>query len=219
MNIKCEIRRSKSGAANEEVKSSYDLEIRPPENILGLLIKINHELDPSLSFRFACSVVKCGECAVEVNGTPCLACERNVEETVRIGPLSNLPLIKDLVIDRRAVLDGILEKAKGLAEIKKDDAFKITDPENIDTFVRLSNCFECLICMSVCPILEDQEKFVGPLGLVWLAQMSMDPKNRDAIREDANTALEQCIRCGACSDHCACSEDIIDLAINALEKS
>jgi L-lactate utilization protein LutB len=47
----------------------------------------------------------------------------------------------------------------------------------------------------------------------------MDPKKLEAIREDVETALEMCVRCGACSDHCACSEDIIDLAIDTLEKN
>jgi succinate dehydrogenase/fumarate reductase iron-sulfur protein len=218
MNVKCEILRSKTGAGSNHNHDIYQLEIRPPENILGILIKINHELDASLSFRFACGVVKCGECAVEVNGIPCLACEKTVEEKVRIGPLSNLPLIKDLVIDRRAVLDHILQKAKGLAEVKKDETFHVADPNNIDTFVRLSNCYECLVCMSVCPVFKEvQDTFIGPLGMVWLAQIAMDPDKRDVIQEDTDTALEMCVQCGICSDHCPCSEDIIDLAIETLE--
>jgi succinate dehydrogenase/fumarate reductase-like Fe-S protein len=155
---------------------------------------------------------------VEVNGIPCLACEKTAEENVRIEPLSNLPLITDLVIDRRAVLDDILQKAHGLAKIQKGEMSHVVDTQNIDTFVRLSKCYECLICMSVCPVFEEnRDVFIGPLGMVWLAQMAQDPKKRDALRHDTDTALKLCVRCGICSDHCACSEDIIDLAIETLE--
>jgi len=63
-----------------------------------------------------------------------------------------------------------------------------------------------------------KEKFVGPLGLVWLGQMSLDPMNRLFIKSEIDAALEKCLRCGLCSVACACSEDIIGLAIDTLER-
>jgi succinate dehydrogenase/fumarate reductase-like Fe-S protein len=62
------------------------------------------------------------------------------------------------------------------------------------------------------------EKFVGPLGLLWLAQMSLDPKSEEAVWQYAGPALDLCTRCGICSAVCPCSEKILDLALDTLER-
>jgi len=84
--------------------------------------------------------------------------------------------------------------------------------------VRMTKCFECLMCQSACPLRPAvEEGFVGPLGLLWLGQMSVDPEKRPLIQHEIDAALETCLRCGACSEACPCSEDIIGLAIDTLE--
>ena len=219
MQVKCDVWRS---GADTEANGRYDtyvLDVDPTDTVLGVLVKIHHDFDASLAFRFACGVVKCGECAVEVNGSPCLACERVVAEEMKVRPLAGLPLVKDLVIDRRAVLAQILKLIPGLYGIKEGAGLRGLNPTDTDRFVRMTKCFECLICQSACPVRADmQEKFVGPLGLLWLGQMSLDPTKRPLIRNDIDAALDMCTRCGLCSEACPCSEDIIGLAIDTLEK-
>jgi succinate dehydrogenase/fumarate reductase iron-sulfur protein len=217
MKVKCDVWRSE---ADDSVNGRYDkyvLDVDPTDTVLGILVKINHDFDPSLAFRYACGVVKCGECAVEVNGSPCLACEKVVEEEIKIRPLAELPLIKDLVVDRRAVLDQILKLCPELSGIKEGVGFRGLNTADADKFVRLTKCFECLMCQSVCPVRFDmKEKFVGPLGIVWLAQMALDPKKRAVLRQNIESALGMCLRCGLCSDACDCSEDIIAMALDTL---
>ena len=218
MNVKCDVLRFDADAGVEKY-NTYMLDVDPTETVLGVLVKINHDYDACLAFRFACGVVKCGECAVEVNGSPCLACEKVVEEEMKIGPLSALPLIKDLVIDRRSVFNQILRLTPELSRIKEDVGFRSLKPTEADKFVQLTKCFECLMCQSVCPVRADmQEKFVGPLGILWLAQMSLDPQNRIVLKNEIDAMLKMCLRCGLCSNACACSEDIIQLAFDTLEK-
>ena len=219
MRVKCEVWRSDGdGGANGRF-DSFVFDVDPTETALGILVKINHDVDSSLAFRFACGVVKCGECAVEVNGTPCLACKKMVQEEMKIRPLQELPLIKDLVIDRRAVFDQIMKLIPQVSLAKKGAALRALNRTDADKFVRLTKCFECLMCQSVCPVRADaKENFVGPLGLLWLAQMSLDPGKRALIKSEIDAALEMCVRCGICSDACPCSEDIIRLAIDTLEK-
>lgn len=218
MKVKCEVWRSDPGAGVAGSYSTYVLEVDPTETVLGILVKINHEIDAGLAFRFACGVVKCGECAVEVNGSPCLACEKAVEKEMRIGPLPELPIVKDLVIDRRAVFDRILKLIPQLSRIKESTALRGLDPDGMEKFVRMTKCFECLMCQSACPLHPAVEgDFVGPLGLLWLGQMSLDPGKRPLIRSDIEASLDACLRCGACSEACPSSEDIIGLAIDTLE--
>ncbi len=220
MKVKCEVWRSDPGVGVQGSYSTYLLDVEPTETVLGILVKINHEVDASLAFRFACGVVKCGECAMEVNGSSCLACEKAVEEEMRIRPLPELPVVKDLVTDRRSVFDRILKLVPQLSQIKESAALRRLNPDRIDTFVRLTKCFECLMCQSACPMRPAMEgDFVGPLGLLWLAQMAVDPQKRPSIKSEIEASLDMCLRCGACSDACPCSEDIIGLAIDTLERT
>ena len=219
MKVKCDVWRFDADAGVDGRYDTYVLDVDPTETVLGILVKINHDFDACLAFRFACGVVKCGECAVEVNGSPCLACEKVVEEEMKIRPLGELPIIKDLVIDRRSVLDQILKLTPELSRIKEGTGLRGLKPTDADKFVRLTKCFECLMCQSVCPVRADmKEKFVGPLGILWLAQMSLDPGNRLVLKNEIDAGLEMCLRCGLCSDACACSEDIIQLAFDTLEQ-
>jgi fumarate reductase (CoM/CoB) subunit B len=219
MKVKCDVWRSDADTGVNGRYDAYVLDVDPTETVLGVLVKIHHDSDASLAFRFACGVVKCGECAVEVNESPCLACEKVVEGEMQVRPLAELPLIKDLVTDRRAVLGQILKLIPGLSGIKEGAGLRNLSPADADKFVRMTKCFECLICQSVCPVRADmKEKFVGPLGLLWLGQMSLDPAKRPFIKSEIDAALEMCTRCCLCSEACPCSEDIIGLAINTLEK-
>ena len=118
MRVKCEVWRSDGGGGVKGRYDSFVFDVDPTETVLGILVKINHDFDSTLAFRFACGVVKCGECAVEVNGTPCLACKKMVEEEMKIRPLPELPLIRDLVIDRRAVFDQIMKLIPQVSQVK-----------------------------------------------------------------------------------------------------
>ncbi len=217
MRVKCEVWRSDGDGSVNGRYDSFVFDVAPTETALGVLVKINHDVDSTLAFRFACGVVKCGECAVEVNGVACLACEKMVEEEMKIRPLQELPLIKDLVIDRRAVFDQIMRRIPHVSHLQRGAGLRALNPADADRFVRLTKCFECLMCQSVCPVRADaKESFVGPLGLLWLAQLALDPAKRALIKNEIDAALEMCARCGICSDACPCSEDIISLAIDTL---
>jgi len=219
MKVKCDVWRSDPGAAAQGSYSTYVLDVDPTETVLGILVKINHEQDPSLAFRFACGVVKCGECAVQFNGSLYLACEKAVEEEMQICPLPELPIVKDLVIDRRSVFDRVLKHIPQLSRFKESTSLRGLSSDSIDKFVRMTKCFECLMCQSACPLRPGvEEGFAGPLGLLWLGQMSVDPGKGPLIEHEVEASLETCLRCGACTDACPCSEDIIGLAMDTLEK-
>ena len=83
---------------------SYKVPTAPFQTILDVVTYIQRHLDASLSYRFACRVGMCGSCAMKVNGVPRWTCRTRVAEVLDNGaltlePLSNFPIIKDLVVD------------------------------------------------------------------------------------------------------------------------
>lgn len=201
MKVKLNVLRSEPDSAKEPYFQLFELEVSPGETVLGALRYIYENIDPSLVFRVVCNEEKCGECAVVVNGAPCLACGRMVEPEMTIEPLPNLPLIRDLVIDRRQVLDKPFKVLPPLQTSPIPGRRAQVEQYKLEAFIKLSKCIECLICQSVCPALaEEPERFAGPLGLIWLAQLSKI--DTDQWEDKARSALELCQFCGNCWQAC-----------------
>jgi succinate dehydrogenase / fumarate reductase iron-sulfur subunit len=191
---------------------AFKIELPQGETVLSALVKIYEECDPSLSFRFACSKIKCGECSVMVNKSPCLACNRPIEPEMVIEPLPNLPIIKDLVIDRNKILKTAFEIAPPLVDLTKPCA-GTDDLQIIDEYIRFTGCFECLICQSTCPVLKKQpDKFPGPLGLLWLVQRKLTANEKNNIQE----IVRLCTDCGRCWKACPSEKKFLESAISGL---
>ena len=71
--------------------------------VLDALVKINDQIDPTLSFRRSCREGVCGSCAMNIDGHNTLACLTPMDSlkkgTSRITPLPHMPVLKDLVPD------------------------------------------------------------------------------------------------------------------------
>ena len=191
---------------------AFKIELPQGETVLSALVKIYEECDPGLSFRFACSKIKCGECAVMVNKSPCLACNRLIEPEMVLEPLPNLPVIKDLVIDRNKALNTAFQMAPPLIELTKPGA-GTADLQVIDEYIRFTGCYECLICQSTCPVLKKQPgKFPGPLGLLWLVQRKLTTKEKNNIGD----VVWLCTGCGRCWKACPSEKKFLEPAISGL---
>ena len=82
----------------------FEVPQQASQTILDVVTWIQRHADASLSYRFACRVGMCGSCAMMVNGIPRWTCRTHVnrvmrDNRLRIEPLRNLPVIKDLVCD------------------------------------------------------------------------------------------------------------------------
>src|SRR5690606_10198821 len=83
---------------------AYDVPREDSQTVLDVVTYIQRHRDTTLSYRFACRVGVCGSCAMTVNGEPRWTCRTHVSKVVvdggmEIGPLANLPVIKDLATD------------------------------------------------------------------------------------------------------------------------
>ena len=79
--------------------------------VLDALVKINDQIDPTLSFRRSCREGVCGSCAMNIDGHNTLACLTPIDSlkkgTSRITPLPHMPVSKDLVPDLTRIIRAI----------------------------------------------------------------------------------------------------------------
>src|SRR6478672_12797289 len=71
--------------------------------VLDGLNYIKDRVDGTLSFRWSCRMGVCGSCGMTVNGEPKLTCATFLTDyapgPVRVEPLRNFPVIRDLIVD------------------------------------------------------------------------------------------------------------------------
>lgn len=194
----------------------FRLDVPANDSVLSALVRVYECLDSTLAFRYACGKIKCGECGVVVNGTPCLACRKLVEPLLVVESLPGLPLVRDLVVDRTAVLRDLLEHTRVLAEgaggpDAPRPAVPASAPQPSPTWsandiALASDCCECLLCQSACPVWRRRpDAFPGPLGLLWLAQAG-GPQATQQV-------LPLCTGCGRCIEVCPSDKGFLRMII------
>jgi succinate dehydrogenase (ubiquinone) iron-sulfur subunit len=124
--------------------------------MLDALIKIKNEIDPTLTFRRSCREGICGSCAMNIEGGNTLAClsriDRDAGKEVKIYPLPNTFVIKDLVPDltnfyrQYKSIEPYLKQKKAAPE--KENLQSIEDRKKLDG---LYECILCACCSTSCP--------------------------------------------------------------------
>jgi fumarate reductase iron-sulfur subunit len=184
----------------------------PSQTVLDVVTHIQRRLDPTLAYRYACRVGMCGSCAMTVNGAPRWTCRTHVDNVVKadeltIGPLRNLPIIRDLVTDMRTFFDK-WERAKGHFEgdrTKADDFARVApeskERKSIDAGIE---CIGCGVCYAACDVVSWNPDYLGPAALnrAWtLVQDVRDNSTMARLRAVAGDA-----GCHACHTHMSCTE-------------
>ncbi|MDE0170252.1 MAG: 2Fe-2S iron-sulfur cluster-binding protein [bacterium] len=150
---------SRFDLAKGEHEARYEVAPGQQASILDLLRSIVEGNDPTLSFRSSCRVGMCGTCAVVVDGREALACQTAAPppgHTVRVGPLRNLPVIKDLVVDPAPFFDryiGVDPAGSGPAS---------GQPAGPET---TGDCITCGACLSACTMAAINKEYLGPAAL------------------------------------------------------
>lgn len=202
--------------------STFKVPIRRGTTLLEALLYIKDHLDESLTFRQSCRMGICGDCAINVNGKPMLACYTQVldvaSDSLIIEPLSNSPVIKDLVVDMLPFFETY-KKIKTYL-IKPEEEFKktvefIQSPEELRKYWDLTLCIKCSICNSACPAAID-DKFLGPSALTATYRFITDSRDQaqDQRLKPMADNIWLCTQCNSCTLFCpkklACANAIVD---------
>jgi len=180
--------------------------------VLDVVTYIQRTLDPTLAYRFSCRVGMCGSCAMTVNGVPRWTCRTHVDkvvenEALHIGPLRNLPVIRDLVADMTPFFDK-WTRARGRfrgAATRKDDFARVSPASPARRAADAGiECIGCGVCHSSCDVVAWNPGYLGPAALnrAWtLVNDERDTDNRARIAAVAGDA-----GCHACHTHMSCTE-------------
>jgi fumarate reductase iron-sulfur subunit len=185
---------------------------RHNQTVLDVVTHIQRRLDPTLAYRFACRVGVCGSCAMNVNGRPRWTCRTRASKVatrgkLTIAPLSNLPIIRDLVADLAPFFDKV-QKARGRFEPGKQSGDRLanvppTAPERVAADAAIE-CIGCAVCYSACDVVAWQPDYLGPAALnrAWAAYNDV----RDADRPGVLAAVSGDAGCHSCHTHQACTD-------------
>ncbi len=192
--------------------------------VLDALIFITENEAPDLAFRWLCGSKMCGTCAVRMNGREVLACWESVEPEMVIEPLRNLPLVRDLVVDRSEYEERVCNLEPWID--RGEHAYAGFPEPLIHREIRYASraldCISCLCCYSACPVvgLGQLTNFAGPAPLVQLAQTALDPRNsagKVALQLE-QTGVFNCVSCYKCEETCPARIPIVTHVIEPLKR-
>ena len=202
--------------------AAFRVPYRKRMRVLDALISIAENEAPDLAFRWFCGSKMCGTCAVRMNGREVLACWEAVEPEMTIEPLRNLPVVRDLVVDR-APFDRKVEALEPWLE-RPAPYPGFPEPLTHTTMKGASkalDCIGCMCCYSACPVigLGDLTDFAGPAPLVQLGQTALDPRNDPGkvARSLARTGIFNCVSCYKCEEVCPAAIPIVTQVIEPLK--
>ncbi len=197
----------------EPTFDEYEVPLRKDWAVLDGLNYIKDELDGTLSYRWSCRMGICGSCGANVDGEPKLTCGTFLTDyapgPVRIEPLANFPIIRDLVVE---LTDFMTKLGTVQPWLIRDDERPVEDgeylqtPAQLDEYKQFSMCINCMLCYSACPVYGLDSHFLGPAVLALAQRYNLD--SRDDGERRRLTILSQpegvwgCTYVGECSRAC-----------------
>lgn len=193
---------------------TFEVPLYESQTVLDVVSWIQQNADPTLSYRFACRVGMCGSCAMMVNGVPRWTCRTHVRKVLKggamqVGPLRNLPVIKDLAADMDPFFDKwtAAEGRHHPTRTREEDIAPI-DPVAADRLEASSGieCINCSVCYAACDTVAGNPDYLGPAALqrAWTLYNDAKDADRGAIL-DAVSGKGGCHSChsmGSCTAYC-----------------
>ncbi len=192
----------------------YPVDARANQTVLDVVTWIQRHLAPDLAYRFACRVGVCGSCAMMVNGEPRWTCRTHVDQVMRngelsIGPLRNLPVVRDLACDMTAFFDrwrdahGVFvpgtDRQQPLPLVLPDSAPRRAADLAIE-------CINCAVCYAACDVVAWKPDYLGPAALnrAWsLVNDERDQGNPERMRAVSGDAgCHNCHSLQNCTRYC-----------------
>ena len=183
--------------------------------ILDAINWLKDNVDGTLTYRWSCRMGVCGSCGMMINGTAKLTCATFLRDyypkPIRIEPLENFPVERDLVINMDSFLEKLeavkpwLIRNEGETETVSSGEYRQT-PAQLAKYKQFSMCINCLLCYSACPVVGLEPEFIGPAALALGLRYNLD--SRDQGREErqdvlaSHEAIWECTFVGECSEVC-----------------
>ncbi len=199
--VRIEIKRQ-AGPDEKPYWDKFDLQRRTGMNVISALMEI--ATDPvtmdgrettAIAYDANCLEEVCGSCAMRINGRARMACSALIENViedgvVRVEPLSKMPVVRDLSVDRSVIFENL---KRVQAWVPVDGSYdlgpgpRITPAEQEEAYP-ISRCISCTICMEVCPQFNEDTGFVGAATIAQVKLFNQHPTGK-ALKTDRLHAL------------------------------
>jgi len=211
--ITLQVARYRPDTEREPTLQEYVVPLRKEWAVLDGLNYIKDHLDGTLSYRWSCRMGICGSCGMSVNGDPKLTCATFLDEyapgPVRVEPLANFPIVRDLVIE---IEDFMLKLRRVKPWLQRDEDKPLDEgeylqtPEELDDYKKYSLCINCMLCYSACPIYGLEPEFLGPAAIALAQRYNLDSRDDGAHRRldvlSTDEGVWACTYVGECSVAC-----------------
>jgi succinate dehydrogenase / fumarate reductase iron-sulfur subunit len=219
------IRRFDPQAGEAPHWDTHTVDLGESQSVLDAILKIKDDEDGSIGIRCSCQQAICGSCGVRMNGKPGLACNTHLEEAaqrnwnepddgqqenvIRVEPMGNMPVIRDLIVDMDAVHWKKIRRVTPWLINKEPvpEREYIVPHENMVDVTQTMACIQCGACVSDCLAMEVDPLFAGPAALAKAYRFVGDPRDaqhaerlRD-LSEDPH-GIYDCTHCFNCIDAC-----------------
>ena len=209
--ITLQVARYRPDRESEPTVEEYDVPLRKDWAVLDGLNHIKDHLDGTLSYRWSCRMGICGSCGLTINGEPKLGCSTFLTDyapgPVRVEPLHNFPVIRDLVVDITDFMEK-LPKVKPwiISDGEVPEGEYLQTPEQMEEYAQFSMCINCMLCYSACPVYGLDQDFLGPAAIALGQRYNLDSRDHgNADRRDTMAAANgawACTYVGECSAAC-----------------
>jgi succinate dehydrogenase / fumarate reductase, iron-sulfur subunit len=165
------------GVGTEPYQEEFFVPYRSNMNIISALMEIQKnpvnargKKTRPVVWESVCLEEVCGACSMVINGKPRQACSTlidQLDQPIRLAPLSTFPVMRDLMCDRQRMFDA-LKKVK--AWIPIDGTYDLGAGPRMPEKTRqwayeLSKCMTCGCCLEACPNVNAKSDFIGPAPL------------------------------------------------------
>jgi fumarate reductase iron-sulfur subunit len=197
----------------EPSTQEYEVPLHKDWAVLDGLNYVKDRLDGTLSYRWSCRMGICGSCGMTVDGEPKLTCATFLADyapgPVRVEPLRNFPVIRDLVVE---ITDFMTKLVRVKPWLVRDEEQPVSEgeylqtPAEMDEYKKFSMCINCMLCYSACPVYALDPQFIGPAAIALAQRYNLD--SRDEGSADRMDVLSDpdgvwgCTFVGECTRAC-----------------
>ena len=211
--IKLQVARYRPEQESEATFDQYEVPCPKEWVVLDGLNHVKDRIDGTLAYRWSCRMGVCGSCGMMVNGEPKLTCATFLADyapgPVRVEPLSNFPIIRDLIVD---IGDFMRKLATVKPWIVREEEKPLSageyrqTPEQLDDYKQYSMCINCMLCYSACPVYGLDPHFIGPAAIALAQRYNLDSRDEGAAERVAvlseHDGIWGCTFVGECTRVC-----------------
>src|SRR5262245_16472313 len=150
--IALQIARYRPEVETEPVAQEYDVPLRDDWSVLDGLNHVKDHVDGTLSYRWSCRMGMCGSCGTTVNVEPKLTCATFLTDyapgPVRVEPLQNFPVIRDLVVELGDFMRKLPQVNPWLIrdeEMPVSHGEYLQSPSEVEEYKQFSMCINCML--------------------------------------------------------------------------